>query len=138
MPSPRRHRPAIIAALAVIVPVLTAGAGAGAGEKAAGGKIAGGKIDWKRELTLAPGEVKEACVALAAGAEIRYRFSAGAPLAFNIHYHDKADGVHYPVRRGRVQALAERFTAVAKHSYCLMWTNRSEGVVVLAVEVQRK
>ena len=53
--------------------------------------------------TIQPGQIEEACTAMAAGERLEFSFSANTGLDFNIHYHDDKE-IHLPVNKS---ALSE-------------------------------
>ncbi len=86
---------------------------------------------------VAPGKLVEVCGALPAGTTVAWRFTAGAPLDFNIHYHEGKD-VRYPARQAQ-QARAEGELAVASaQDYCWMWTNKGTAPAALELTLQRR
>lgn len=87
------------------------------------------------DLELAPGRSAEACVALAAGASVDWRFTAATPLAFNLHWH-QGEKVFYAERHDAAEA-AGRFRAEHPATYCLMWTAPAGPAVRLTGELRR-
>ena len=85
---------------------------------------------------VAPGRFAEVCGALPAGASVRWRFEASAPVDFNIHYHVGKDVV-YPAKAGAQTQAADRLDATVAQDYCWMWTNRGSNPVRLSVELSR-
>ena len=77
-------------------------------------------------FTLTGKSFDERCLTLAAGQSIRYRFSASAPVDFNIHYH-RGKEVFYPVRRSGVRDAEGTFRAQEADDYCLMWEHAGSG-----------
>ena len=77
-------------------------------------------------FTLTGKSFDERCLTLAAGQSIRYRFSASAPVDFNIHYHRGKD-VFYPVRRSGMRDAEGTFRAREADDYCLMWEHAGSG-----------
>jgi hypothetical protein len=87
-------------------------------------------------LRVAPGGIEEHCLRLSVGEAIRYRFSASAPVEFNIHVHRGKD-VLYPVRLAGVSIIDARFVADANDDYCLMWENPGREAAALSGSVVR-
>jgi len=80
-------------------------------------------VDGPREVTglaLSPYAAHEECAKLAPGDRLEYRFTADAPLKFNVHYHDAAAIVE-PITRDDVKEDAGIFAPVIAQDYCLMW-----------------
>jgi len=71
-------------------------------------------------LELSPYAAQEECAKLAPGDRLEYRFTADAPVKFNIHYHDGAAIVE-PISRDGVTEEAGVFAPILAQDYCLMW-----------------
>ena len=69
---------------------------------------------------IAPYALHEECVKLVPGDRLEYHFTAGAPLHFNIHYHE-GKAVVLPVSRDGVRTDSGVFQPKAAQDYCLMW-----------------
>lgn len=80
--------------------------------------------------------VDERCIRLDAGDSIRYRFSASAPVDFNIHYHRDRE-VFYPVTARATRAADARFSAPHADTYCLMWERAGDGPAIVDGSVDR-
>ena len=89
-----------------------------------------------RELTVAPGQFAEACGKLRRGEAVAWRFEAGGPLRFNIHYH-QGQAVRYPERRDAAAAAQGRLKVARDQDYCWMWTNTSAQPIDLRVTLTR-
>jgi hypothetical protein len=77
----------------------------------------------------------ERCLKLEAGQTLRYRFSASAPVDFNIHYH-RGDQVMMPVERNAVRTLDGVYRAESTEEYCLMWQRRESGAVKVTGRIE--
>ena len=77
-------------------------------------------------FTLSGKSFDERCLTLAAGESIRYRFSASAPIDFNIHYH-RGNAISFPVKRSAIREADATFRAKAAEGYCLMWEHSGAG-----------
>ena len=77
-----------------------------------------------------PGKIEEECRAVAAGTKTEYRFSASAPVAFNVHFH-KGNAVEYPVKVEVTNGERGTFTAPSPEEFCWMWTNSSKSNVIV-------
>ena len=75
-------------------------------------------------LSLAPFEAQEVCLEMAALDEIQYRFEAGRPVEFDIHYHEGFT-IHFVAELNGVTVNADKFVAEVGRSYCLRWANGS-------------
>ena len=82
-----------------------------------------------RDHPLTPYGIHEECLRLAVGDRVDYDFSATAPVAFNIHYHD-ANAVVAPVVREGVRADSGVFAPRLAQDYCLMWEAGPAGAVL--------
>lgn len=69
---------------------------------------------------IAPYALHEECVKLVPGDRLEYHFTAGAPLNFNIHYHE-GKAVVLPVSRDGVGSDSGVFQPRVAQDYCLMW-----------------
>jgi len=91
---------------------------------------------FERLMTVAPGKFAEVCGKLAKGSAVAWRFEAGAPMNFNIHYHVGKD-VHYPERRDALAGGSGQLQVQLDQDYCWMWTNKSAQPVALQLQLQR-
>ncbi len=82
-------------------------------------------------LTLKAGAIAEDCVALKAGQEREFNWTADVAVDFNVHWHE-GDKVHYPVRIDSVWKGGGRFTAERDTEYCWMWTAPKGGPAVVS------
>lgn len=128
------HRP-VARLLAAVAAAASAGALAAGGELIALAWPGEGGVD--RELRIAPGRFVEACGPLPARARVQWRFEAGAPLDFNIHYHEGQD-VRYPARQPGVAAASGTLEAPVAQDYCWMWTNRSPAEAALSFTLRKE
>jgi hypothetical protein len=87
--------------------------------------------------TVPAGKFLEACGQLPAKAEVKWRFQAGAPMNFNIHFHE-GEQVHYPARQAGVAKADGTLDVKVDQDYCWMWTNTSGSDVALTVELTRR
>lgn len=88
------------------------------------------------DFRLAPGRGEEVCLKLAAGETLDWRFSADAPLAFNLHWHAGSD-VFFGAREAAVAEAAGRWRAEHADTYCLMWTAPAGAAVRVVGEALR-
>jgi hypothetical protein len=78
---------------------------------------------------IAPYALHEECMKLAPGDRLEYHFDAGAPLHFNIHYHE-GKAVVMPISRDGVRSDGGVFQPRAAHDYCLMWEAGAAGTML--------
>lgn len=91
---------------------------------------------FERRLTVAPGKFAEVCGKLAKAQSVHWRFDAGGPLNFNIHYHEGKD-VRYPERRDALASASGQLRVALDQDYCWMWTNKSAQPVDLQLLLTR-
>lgn len=89
-----------------------------------------------QEVTVAPGKFAEACGKLQSGQRVNWRFEAGGPLEFNIHFHE-GKAVRYPARRKAVAAARGELKVALDQDYCWMWTNKTAQPVDLRFTLTR-
>ena len=80
-------------------------------------------------LVVAPYAVHEACVRMAGGDRLDWRYESSAPLAFNIHDHEGGT-VLAPVVRDASSADSGTFEARMAQDYCLMWEAGPAGAII--------
>ena len=85
---------------------------------------------------IGPGKFVEVCGKLAAGQNVRWNFEAGAPLEFNIHYHQGKD-VEYPAKLAAAARAEDTLQVKVAQDYCWMWSNKSAAPATLSVTLQR-
>ena len=110
-------------ATALAVAAVAAGAGCAVGSPEPG------SADSAVRAAIAPYAIHEACLTLAAGERIDWRFESDGPVQFNIHYHD-GPSVVMPVTRDASTGDSGIFVALIAHDYCAMWEAGARGVVV--------
>lgn len=76
--------------------------------------------EYRAELSLAQGKLKEACVALRAGDRVQWNFESDAETAFNIHYHE-GEKVTYPAKKDGIRADRGVLEVAVPETYCWMW-----------------
>jgi hypothetical protein len=89
------------------------------------------------EVKVAAGKFVEACGKLPARTRVRWRFEAGVPMDFNIHFHE-GEEVRFPARQEGVAKADGTLDAPSAQDYCWMWTNKSPGEAALKVELSRQ
>ena len=87
--------------------------------------------------SIAAGKFVEICGKLPAGVKVNWRFEAGAPVDFNVHYHIGKD-VAYPFKQSAVLSGKDTLDAKIEQDYCWMWSNKSAAPSTLAVQMQRQ
>jgi len=99
-------------------------------------------IDWdpagrfEHRQDVAPGKFAEVCGKLTRDQSIRWSFQAGAPLDFNIHYHE-GKKVEYPAKQDGVRESQGTLPVGLDQDYCWMWTNKAAVPVALQVQLVR-
>lgn len=92
---------------------------------------------YEQEMQVPDEGVVEVCEKLAAAAKVAWRFDAGAPLDFNLHFH-AGKKVEMPVRKDQARRGSGLFKAKSEQDYCWMWTNKSGSAVQLVMQLQRR
>ena len=81
------------------------------------------------QLVIAPYAMHEACVTMARGDKLDWRYASGAPLAFEIHYRE--DGaVLAPVVRDASSIDSGTFEAREPREYFAKWEAGASGAIV--------
>lgn len=88
------------------------------------------------KAAIAAGKFVEACGTLSAGERVRWSFTAGAPVDFNIHYHVGKEAV-FPVKQTQVSNGGDTLNVTVAQDYCWMWTNKGSTPVSLTVQLAR-
>ena len=78
---------------------------------------------------MSPYQVHEACVKLAAGDRLDWRFESLAPVDFNIHYHE-GPTVVIPVQRAASLGGTGIYHVTLAHDYCAMWETGPLGTEI--------
>jgi hypothetical protein len=90
-----------------------------------------------KELTVPAGKFAEACGKLPAGARVDWSFEAGAPMDFNIHFHEGKE-VRFPAKASAIAKSAGTLDAQVEQDYCWMWTNTSAAEATLKLRLERR
>lgn len=85
---------------------------------------------------IAAGKFVEVCGKLAMADNVRWSFTAAAPVDFNIHYHLGKETV-FPAKKAQVAAARDTLNVTMAQDYCWMWTNKGSVPVDLKVELAR-
>ncbi|MEN9543951.1 MAG: hypothetical protein RLZZ598_784 [Pseudomonadota bacterium] len=91
---------------------------------------------FKHSATLKPGKMLEVCGRLSKDAVVNWRFSAGQPVDFNIHYH-QGKQVVFPAKQEGVASADGILKAAVDQDYCWMWTSRSAEPAALELQLDR-
>ena len=92
---------------------------------------------YAREVSVPAGKFVEACGKLPARAKVAWRFEAGGPLDFNVHFHE-GKKVLYPARQNQVARLSGTLNAQVEQDYCWMWTNKGTAETTLRFHLARR
>jgi hypothetical protein len=85
---------------------------------------------------IAAGKFVEVCGKLAVGEGVRWSFTTGVPVDFNIHYHVGKEAV-FPAKQAQVSTGRDTLNVTVAQDYCWMWTNKGSAPVSLTVELSR-
>jgi hypothetical protein len=88
------------------------------------------------EVQIAAGKFVEVCGKLVVGEGVRWKFAAGAPVDFNIHYHVGKEAV-FPAKQAQVSSGRDTLNVTVVQDYCWMWTNKGSAPVSLTVDLVR-
>ena len=91
---------------------------------------------FEHQAQIAAGKFVEVCGPLAPGGGVRWRFTAGAPVDFNIHYHLGKETV-FPARQAQVSRGSDTLNVAVAQDHCWMWTNKGATPVSLTVDLAR-
>lgn len=80
-------------------------------------------------LVIAPYALHEACVSMARGDRLDWRYESGAPIAFEVHYRE-GGAVLAPVVRDASSGDSGTFEARAPRDYCVQWEAGASGAIV--------
>lgn len=67
----------------------------------------------------------EKCIKVLAGQTVKYSFTSGYPLDFNIHWHTDSE-TFYEDKADHVKSRAGDFRASSDQHYCFTWINHAE------------
>ena len=99
-------------------------------------------IDWSpdgrfaHKAQIAAGKFVEVCGKLAVGEGVRWSFTTGAPVDFNIHYHVGKEAV-FPAKQAQVSSGRDTLNVTVAQDYCWMWTNKGSAPVSLTIDLAR-
>ena len=82
------------------------------------------------------GKFVEACGKLAAGQAVRWIFTTGAPVDFNIHHHVGKEAV-FSAKQTQTSNGRDTLNVTVAEDYCWMWTNKGSTPVSLMVDLVR-
>jgi hypothetical protein len=85
---------------------------------------------------IAAGKFFEICGKLAAGDKVRWVFTTGAPVDFNIHHHVGKEAVFH-AKQAQVSSGGETLRITVAEDYCWMWTNKGKEGIRIQVELAR-
>ena len=88
-----------------------------------------GEVRTVDRIVIAPYEMHEQCVRLAAGERLDYRYESSAPLDFDIHYRD-GNAVLAPLVREQSTNDTGSFEAPVARDYCLKWEAGPPGAIL--------
>ena len=95
-----------------------------------------GQQRFQQELRVEPGSFIELCGKLSRGAKVKWRFDAGAPMNFNIHYHEGKE-VRFPVKEDGSLRSGGTLDVKSEQDYCWMWSNKGATPADLRVDLDK-
>jgi hypothetical protein len=88
-------------------------------------------------LPIAPYATREACVDLAVGDRLDYRFQSSAPVDFELRYRE-ANAVVSPIVRPHSTGDSDIFEVRVAAHYCLEWQAGADGAIIgYRVQIRR-
>lgn len=85
---------------------------------------------------IAAGKFVEVCGKLVVGQGVRWTFTTGAPVDFNIHYHVGKETV-FPAKAAQISSGRDTLNITVAQDYCWMWANKGSVPVGLTVDLAR-
>lgn len=82
------------------------------------------------------GKFVKVCGRLAVGTGVRWSFTTGAPVDFNIHYYVGKEAV-FPSKQAQVALGRDTLNVIVAQDDCWMWKNKGRGPVSLTVDLTR-
>lgn len=82
-------------------------------------------------ITMPPGITFERCLNLTPDQTLSYRFQAGQPLVFDIHYHAQ-NVLRYAIREHSADSERRTYTPRSAQEYCLTWRNPASDPVAFS------
>ncbi len=99
-------------------------------------KKVGAREVFSYESRLAEKKVGEVCGALKKGESVKWRFSASAPVDFNIHMHAGKEVEYFNAAKA-IRSDEGMFVAPVDQDFCWMWLNREKQEVSFSVDFSR-
>jgi hypothetical protein len=95
-----------------------------------------GNDTFESTMTIAGGKSAEACGQIDPRFPVDWRYSASAPLDFNIHRHSGEDVIH-ATKSVLSREDRGRHAPTFSFEWCWMWTNTSSADVTVRVDMKR-
>jgi hypothetical protein len=95
-----------------------------------------GNDTFESTMNVAPGKSAEACGQIDPRFPVEWRYSASAPVDFNIHRHSRED-VIYATKSVLSREDRGRHAPTFNFEWCWMWTNTSDADVSIRVDLKR-
>ena len=92
---------------------------------------------FQRTVEIEPGQFAEICGRVLKGQSVAWSFKSGAPMNFNIHFHE-GSSVVFPARQDRIVSLEGKLEVAKDRDYCWMWENKSKARDTLIVVLRRQ
>jgi hypothetical protein len=99
-------------------------------------KADGAREVFSHEGTIAEKKIGEVCGKLKKGETVMWRYTASAPLDFNIHFHEGKKVEYLAQTKGAISG-ENKFVAPVDQDYCWMWTNRAKQTATYSIELSR-
>lgn len=92
---------------------------------------------FERQLIVAPKKMLELCDRLMPGTKVRWKYEAGVPMAFNVHFHDR-DKVVFAAREERSRSASGVLDVSVEQDYCWTWTSDSTNPAAVTVKLTKE
>jgi hypothetical protein len=92
---------------------------------------------FSKDVLIAPGKFVEACEKLPDGSKVAWSFEAGAPLDFNVHYHEGKE-IRFPAKKSQISQDAGTLNVKLAQDYCWMWTNKGAAEATLRIKLSKR
>ena len=91
---------------------------------------------FEHTATIAPGKAAELCGQIEPRLPVDWRYSATAPVTFNIHRHSGSEIV-YASRSYLTREQSGKFSPTFSFEWCWMWVNETAETVTLRADLKR-
>lgn len=94
------------------------------------------KGQFRHEARVASKKFVEVCGKLNKGTKVQWHFDEGAPMDFNVHYHEGKE-VRFPAKQAQISKAHGTLDVTVDQDYCWMWSNKSETPASLVLHLDK-